>query len=77
MESNGWFEFAAAFGVGRPGRECLITLVEFHQPVLTRGATGHMRLQGLPVRGTHSAGQEPQQFSVGRACVDHLPPPFR
>ena len=69
--------FAAALGVGWPSRECQPTSVEFPQPLLARGATGHVRLQSLPLRGAHPTGQEPLQFSVGRACVGHMSPPLR
>src|SRR5262249_13271728 len=69
--------FTAAFGVGRPSRECQPTPVEFPQPLLAGRATCPVRLPGLPLRGAGSAGQEPLQFSTGRACVGHMSPPSR
>src|SRR5262249_52757807 len=51
--------------------------VEFPQPLLTRGATGHVRFQGLLLRGACPVGQEPLQFFVGRACGGHRSPPSR
>jgi hypothetical protein len=64
--------FAAAFAVGRRGRESQPSPVEFPQPSLARGATSHVRLQGLPLGGANLAGSKPLQFSVGRACVGHI-----